>query len=99
MLIFYDETGRVIAHNNTFTKTEEKNFIKEKDFVVIADKIPPKNDDMSNPTLFINLETNTLYWVEGHIKQDEPFNGEAALYELLNATEYNTCLLEMQMDT
>ena len=31
--------------------------------------------------------------------QPEPLDRNAALYELLNATEYNTCLLEMQMDT
>jgi hypothetical protein len=31
--------------------------------------------------------------------QPEPLDTDAALYELLNATEYNTCLLEMQMDT
>jgi len=30
--------------------------------------------------------------------QPEPLDADAALYELLNATEYNTCLLEMQMD-
>ena len=31
--------------------------------------------------------------------QPEPLDTDAALYELMNATEYNTCLLEMQMDT
>lgn len=31
------------------------------------------------------------------IPQDEPFDNETALYELLSMTEYNTCLLEMQM--
>ena len=30
--------------------------------------------------------------------QPEPLDTDAALYELLSATEYNTCLLEMQMD-
>ena len=31
--------------------------------------------------------------------QPEPLDIDNALYELLNATEYNTCLLEMQMDS
>ncbi len=31
--------------------------------------------------------------------QPEPLDTDAALYELLSATEYNTCLLEMQMGT
>lgn len=31
--------------------------------------------------------------------QPEPLDTDVALYDLLNATEYNTCLLEMQMDT
>jgi hypothetical protein len=30
--------------------------------------------------------------------QIEPFDNETALLELLSMTEYNTCLLEMQME-
>jgi hypothetical protein len=30
--------------------------------------------------------------------QEEPFDNEVAMLELLSMTEYNTCLLEMQME-
>ncbi len=30
--------------------------------------------------------------------QEEPFDKEVAMLELLSMTEYNTCLLEMQME-
>lgn len=32
------------------------------------------------------------------VEQDEPFDRDVAMLELLSMTEYNTCLLEMQME-
>lgn len=32
------------------------------------------------------------------IEQGEPFDKDVAMLELLSMTEYNTCLLEMQME-
>lgn len=32
------------------------------------------------------------------VEQEEPFDKDVAMLELLSMTEYNTCLLEMQME-
>lgn len=101
MLIWFEEnTGRVVAYNSAMSDSELKKYNDESpETTMFVDDLPEKPDDFENPVLFVDLETKSLTWVDEYIEPEvEPFDNEVAMLELLSMTEYNTCLLEMQME-
>lgn len=98
MLIYFEPlTNVVLGYNDVMSESEQKSeHDNHPNCTYIVDKLPQKPDDNFDYNLLFDVANSNLFWQK--IESEVMIDNDVVLLELLNATEYNTCLLEMQMD-